>query len=97
MEQYKLHKQFLSLCMQLNTNQPTCQIHIVHSVLKTGFIRSDLFAYFLQSGVNDAPSRCSIFSQQGNILFMIYMNDKSLESLSADGHTQFYICLPQNN
>lgn len=52
---------------------------------------------FLQSGVNDAPNRCSIFSQQGNILFMIYMNDKSSESLSADGHTQFNICLPQNN
>lgn len=47
--------------------------------------------------VNDAPSRCSIFSQQGNILFMIYMNDKSSESLSADGHTQFNICLAQNN
>lgn len=52
---------------------------------------------FLQLGVNDAPNRCSIFSQQGNILFMIHMNDKSSESLSADGHTQFNICLPQNN
>jgi len=28
---------------------------------------------------------------------MIYMNDKSCESLRADGHTQFNICLPQNN
>lgn len=28
---------------------------------------------------------------------MIYMNDESSESLCADGHTQIYICLPQNN
>lgn len=28
---------------------------------------------------------------------MINMNDESSESLCADGHTQIYICLPQNN
>lgn len=55
-----------------------------------GFLRGDREPRMHQN-------RCSIFFQQGNILFMIYMNDKSSESLSADGHTQFSICLSQNN
>lgn len=64
---------------------------------KQALIGQTCVLILFRSGVNDAPNRCSIFSQQGNILFMINMNDKSSESLSADGHTQFNICLPQNN
>lgn len=61
------------------------------------FSRSRLLTYFFTVGrerCNQTDVTFFFFSQQGNILFMIYMNDESSESLCADGHTQIYICLP---
>ncbi len=83
--------------MQLIYKSPYFKFTLYVHSQKQALIGQICLLIFLQSGVNDAPNRCSIFSQQGNILFMIYMNDKSSESLSADGHTQFNICLLQNN
>lgn len=83
--------------LPIKNKSATHHIQMIMSSQKQTSIGQVSLLISLQSTGNIAPNRCSIFFQQENILFMINMNDKSSESLSADGDTNFYICLNQNN